>query len=95
MISYLITKQRLRRKQSLDKLASKINMPTQQLADIESGKIIPPIPQELLLRIADKLKFNKAIDFSLLITANKVRQFRAYNVGIGKTGTNSITNIFG
>ncbi len=94
MLGTKIQHLRNNRSLSLKDLAEKAGIPVDILKSIESGDIFP-VEYHILLKIADALLFKTAADFMALMDANKQLKFKAYNVGIGKTGTLSMATIFG
>jgi transcriptional regulator with XRE-family HTH domain len=64
-----------------------------ELDAIEAGEIFP-VDAGLLVRILDALNPKSATAFAAMTRLNKPLVFKAYNVGIGRTGTLSMARIF-
>ncbi len=76
-------------------LADRAQLSEKEFAQIEQDNV-EQLPSSTLLKIADGLKLKKATDFASLVKLNRVtRRFHSYCVGLPKTGTVSMTGIFG
>ncbi len=86
----------LRRRQGLTRetLAERAGVSVEELAAIEeNGERLPP---SQLVSIADGLHLRKAAEFTSLLALNGLtRRFQAYCLGVARTGTKSISGIFG
>ncbi len=80
---------------SLDDLAAGAKVSSEDLRAIEAGTV-PGVDAGGLARIADGLHMASAEEFAQLMRLNpNPSRFKAYSVGIGKTGTMSMAAIFG
>ncbi len=76
-------------------LAARCGLAEAELQAIETGEQ-PQISGSLLLEISQGLQLHQASQFANLVQRNgRMRKFRAYAIGLPKTGTNSIFGIFG
>ncbi len=78
----------------MEELANRSALTPETLHTIERGEIFP-VETNVLIRIADNLGLKRSSDFIGVMNANKPLSFKAYNVGIGKTGTLSLAAVFG
>jgi len=87
----------LRKKRSLtrEELASSLGISADLLREIEEGSVSPPIDTKIVFKIADRFRFRQSQDYLRFITLNRARRFKAYVVGLVKTGTVSLAGIFG
>ena len=87
----------LRQQQAISRetLANRTGISEDVLEEIEEGFVQPPIDNKLVLRIADQLQFKSGLDFAEFMRLNRARKFKAYVVGLAKTGTVSLKGIFG
>jgi transcriptional regulator with XRE-family HTH domain len=95
MLGRLIYTSRKERSLTGEELAASAGIPAELLRDIEEGAVIPPIDPKIVLRIADQFKFRQSQDFIYFMKCNRARKFKTYVVGLPKTGTRSLTGIFG
>ena len=94
MLGERIKQLRQRNGISLEELAGKAGISVDTLNRIEN-KGIEQIEVETLLKIADNLRLKCSSDFVYLMQLNKEPgRFKAYTVGLPKTGTVSVTGIF-
>jgi transcriptional regulator with XRE-family HTH domain len=87
----------LRERQGISReaLAKWAKLDVGELARIEEDNV-EQLPTPQLLQIADRLRLKKAADFTSLMQLNGVsRRFQTYCLGLAKTGTVSLTGIFG
>jgi len=87
----------LRERQLLSRpeLATRAGISEAELTRIETGAVAH-VPGTQLLALADGLQIKHASELARLVQLNGVtRRFRAYVVGLPKTGTNSLYGIFG
>ncbi len=86
---------RERRSLSRAELAMRAGINETELARIETGKVAH-VSGKQLLALADGLQLTHAHELARLVQLNgTTRRFRAYVVGLSKTGTNSLYGIFG
>ncbi len=95
MLGRSIKRQREERKLDRQKLANAAGISIELLTDIENGDIVPPVDAEILLKIADQFQFAHGQDFVSFMGLNRPRKFQAYVLGLAKTGTVSLTGVFG
>jgi transcriptional regulator with XRE-family HTH domain len=94
MLGVRIRELRERAHLSLEALSTASGIPLDTLAVIESGAI-RQIEAPSLMRIADSLKLKDSYDYLNLMHINKHQlRFKAYNVGLARTGTVTITKMF-
>ena len=80
---------------SSEELAGGAGVANENLRAIETGTV-PGVSPAVLARIADGLHMASAQEFTDLMRLNpNLSRFKAYSVGIGKTGTMSMAHIFG
>lgn len=87
---------KLRTKQGLTpvELSEKSGISVNLIEQLEN-EIIDTIEYCDLLKISSALNIRKAVDFATLMNMNRrPRQFNAYCVGLVKTGTTSMAEIF-
>ncbi|MBN1425037.1 hypothetical protein JXA88_10825 [Candidatus Fermentibacteria bacterium] len=95
MLGTLIRRLRLERGISLGALADDAGVAPEMLEALEAERVELIDDSEEFLRIIDRLEVRQAFTFGQLLDANQPRRFRAYNVGLMKSGTSSIAGIFG
>lgn len=94
MLGRRIKELRRRDGMALEKLACASGFSEDELRRIENGEV-EQIEAQRLIKIVDALSIKKARDFLLLMKLNrKPPEFKAYCVGLAKTGTTSIAGIF-
>ena len=86
---------RQQRRLTLQNIADKSGVSIDIISALELDEI-QKLDNSNLLKIIDSLNLNSAYDFLYLTKLNKhPLKFKAFNVGILKTGTQSIAHIFG
>jgi transcriptional regulator with XRE-family HTH domain len=87
----------LRNKRSISRedFVAGLGISAEYLRQIEEGAIPPPIDNKIAFMIADRFKFRQSQDYLSFISLNRRRRFKAYVVGLPKTGTVSLCGIFG
>ena len=95
MLGRLIYALRKERSLTREELAAGAGISAELLRDIEEGTVIPPIDTKIVLRLADQFNFRQSQKFIYFIMCNRARKFKAYVVGLPKTGTVSLNGIFG